>query len=78
MIFFCVGIQGYRIHLDDNGDVEFNLTLLDIRPNEFKKEKYGRSRRLHLLNPGVDIHLVLLTVLRVFLMALVGKIWRST
>ena len=73
----CVGIQGYRIHLDDNGDVEFNLTLLDIRPNEFKKEKYGRSRRLNLLNSDVDIHL-LLTVLRVFLMALVGKMWLST
>ncbi|CAH3039755.1 unnamed protein product [Pocillopora meandrina] len=27
------GIQGYRIHLDNNGDAQFNLTLLDVRKN---------------------------------------------
>ena len=32
MSVLCVaGIQGYRTHLDENGDADFNLTLWDVR-----------------------------------------------
>lgn len=38
LLFFSVtGIQGYRVHLDENGDAQFNLTLMDIR----KDSKYS-------------------------------------
>ena len=39
---FVTGIQGYRIHLDNNGDAQFNLTLLDIRKKPGTKIPYGK------------------------------------
>ena len=37
IVFSVTGIQGYRVHLDENGDAQFNLTLMDIR----KDSKYS-------------------------------------
>ena len=28
-----LGIQGYQVHIDNNGDAEFNLTLLSSKYN---------------------------------------------
>lgn len=28
--FIAPGITGFHVHVDDNGDVEFNMTLLDL------------------------------------------------
>ena len=36
------GIQGYRIHLDNNGDAQFNLTLMDIRSTPNSKLTHGK------------------------------------
>ena len=36
MLNVFTGIQGYRIHLDENGDAQFNLTLMDIRNSNCK------------------------------------------
>ena len=30
-LFVFLGILGYKIHFDSNGDAEFNLTLLDMQ-----------------------------------------------
>ena len=54
--FIITGIQGYKIHLDSNGDAEFNLTLLDIRDHskfinilETTKWNYKRTTLCHRL-----------------------------
>ena len=28
------GMAGFQVHMDDNGDVEFNMTLLDFVKND--------------------------------------------
>ena len=40
--WFAAGIQGYRIHLNENGDADLNLTLWDIRNIQ------GKARKLNL------------------------------
>lgn len=30
-MFYVLGILGYKIHFDKNGDAEFNMTLLDMQ-----------------------------------------------
>ena len=31
IFLYCIGIRGYKIHFDNRGNAEFNLTLLDLQ-----------------------------------------------
>ncbi|KAL9957062.1 hypothetical protein ACROYT_G038652 [Oculina patagonica] len=57
-------IAGFEVHVDDNGDVEFNMTLLELVKNEngaelktageFELNKTGTNQILELI-PGINI-----------------------
>lgn len=42
------GMAGFDVQVDDNGDVEFNMTLLEFVNNE--RGEYGKLQQWHFKN----------------------------